>query len=297
MAFLQQVCKSVVDLNTNANVVAFHQGSSTILLIEGTSYVTKQRNPANEWLEIGRWVVPEGFPAIIMQTSLEAYGGYLLLTSDQTKTQILFFTLHLKLCNICELSHIYNVLSGDFDQLRKDLLLGLKGGTLLSVIIRRPQLGEKPILDLPAINSGASLQQLTAKPAKPAPPGPKHPGGEYANADMVFQTIPRKHCRFSRSFIGSPMQIASQDMLSTFLMLSDNGNVICFETGIFEVLWHIKPVHFLDNPIYLWVNKFCPDFVIKFRIKATQTSSTGKPIISDRHSYDEEGESSAHLVC
>ena len=288
--FLQHIQKCELDDSIDSHTLAMHHATSTILLQEGPYYVTKQRSTSGAWVEIGRWMVPPGYPRFVVTTAMEAYNAFLLLTSDSSQTKILFFTLTLRLCNACELSHIYSVLSGDFDQLRKDLVLGLKGGALLSVIIRKPPSTDKPTVEHAPAEMGMSLSAMTTNPNKASSPGAKNAVGDYASSgDAIFQTIPRKHCKFSRNFIGSPMQIRSHDLLSTFLVLSDNGNVICFETGVFEVLWHVKSMFFLSNPIYMWVNKFGPDFVLKFRIKSAHNRASGNVTLSSQHSYDDDG--------
>jgi len=60
------------------------------------------------------------------------------------------------------------------------------------------------------------------------------------------------------------------------------------------VLWHLKSLYFLSNPVYLWVNKFGPDFVLKFRIKSARGGKSRggkkrKNKSSGRHAYDGDG--------
>lgn len=203
-------------------------------MTEDRFYITKQKNSANEWVEVGRWTVPLDYPRFVCNIAVEAYACFMLVSSDAHQTKILFFTLNMKLCNVCELAHIYNVLSGDFDQLRKDLVLGLKGGALLSTIIRNPEISEKganvdtagPIITHRGPSHG--LKIITPDTSGPPSPGAYNATGENAASRItVFQAIPRKHSRFSKSFLGAPMQICSQDLLGTFIVLSDNGKCVC----------------------------------------------------------------------
>jgi hypothetical protein len=240
MTFLQQVVKSTVGRGHGNSVVALHKGTCTLLIVDGANYITKQKNHVNEWVEIGRWTVPQGVPRFVCNIAIEAYNCFLLVSSDANQTQLLFFSLTMKLCNICELAHIFNVVSGDFDQLRKDLVLGLKGGALLSTIIRRPEISDKGVVDSSApaaLLPSQKLQIITNIASGPAAvsSGALNATGEpSAGKDTLFQAIPRKHSRFSKAFLGTPMQVCSQDLLSTFIVLSDNGG---YSTLIFAA-WY-----------------------------------------------------------
>ena len=228
MSFLQQVRVNKIDESDDSRVVAIHKSTGTILLSHGAHFISKRKNKHHEWVELGRWLVPETYSRFPSQNVIEAYSCFILLASDANVSNVLFFDLNMHLCNVCQLGSITQAICADFDQNRKELVIGLKSHVLLSIVVRQV----------------------------------KESGNE-----LMFHTIPRKYTQFSRTFLRTPSQIATQDIMSAFLVLSNNGNVICFETGTFDTLWFIKSVYFLDMPLYIWADKFGPFFVIKFRIR------------------------------
>ena len=182
MSFLQQVLPSVIDDDHDAIVVAIHDGTATLLMVQGAYVITKRKDKHNYWVEIGRWMVPPGISRFVNYSVIEAYSVFVLVQSDSTCTSLLFFDLYMKPCNTCELAKIVNISCGDMDQNRKELILGAKSGNLMSIVIR-----------------------------------------ETKEIGFVYQTIPRKYVKFAKSFIGKPMRLVSQDLYSTFIVLSENG--------------------------------------------------------------------------
>jgi len=197
---------------------------------EDPYYFTKNKNNANVWVETGRWMVPQGYPKFVCCVAIEAYSCFMLVSSDANQTNLLFFSLSMKLFNVSEMAHINNVISGDFDQLRKDLILGLKGGALLSTIIRKPEVSEKGLVDttapvstMPSHGNGLHIMTENLNSGGVGGGGVGGDGNTGKDDTQRFLAIPRKHSRFSKSFLGMPAQICSQDLLSTFIVLSDNG--------------------------------------------------------------------------
>ena len=262
MSFLQQVLPSIIDENNEAVVVAIHQSSATLLVVQGAYIISKRKNKQNCWIEIGRWMVPPGISRFVNYSVIEAYAVFVLVQSDSSCTNLLFFDLNMKECNTCELAKITGISCADMDQNRKEIILGAKSGNVMSIVIR-----------------------------------------EAKEIGYIYQTIPRKYVKFAKSFLGKPMQLVSQDLYSTFIVLSENGNsfyfgnimvvfniflignVICFETGTFEVLWHIKSIYFLSKPVYIWADKFGPNFILKFHTIVKDYNLNTKGLKLEHYNY------------
>lgn len=58
------------------------------------------------------------------------------------------------------------------------------------------------------------------------------------------------------------INIQTQDITETALLLSDDGKIICLETATLEALWFIPRSTFLYKPTRIWVDKFGSDFIV-----------------------------------
>ena len=129
--------------------------------------------------------------------------------------------------------------AADFDQNRKELVLGCLGGRIQSYSVRFVE---------------ASRQ------------GKAHYIG-------VF----RLHNRLSEEAGKVPLQIAVQDVASTSLVLSKHGGISSFANGTLEQMWFVSNGYFRCEPRTIFADKFGGNFVVHCKSDSSELLEYWKP--------------------
>lgn len=238
MSILQQLHISKVKSTGLSQTVSYHRRTNTILVAEyvdngGVSKIKSLRNsPTDEWVLCGEYSFGEKLQSkVIAFFPLEAYEAFMVLCADEQST-CLVFNLSLKLVNIVNIS-VRSPVCADFDQNRKDLVIGTKGGKVLALAVR----------------------QLTNR----LPAGKIDPEN---HSPFKFQVILRCRVHLDSELGRKTLQIATVDLNGTVLVLTESVNILCLDSSTLETLWIVQSTCFVFQPCKIWVDKFGSNFLV-----------------------------------
>lgn len=190
---------------------------------------------------------------LIATLSLEAYNAFVMVQSDASFTRLVFIDLFGVIVGILQLPNTLDVTCADFDQNRKELLLGSRDGFVAVFAIRWVAYTKSQKITSPSKKASASLSiQLDNDPQ-----GDK----EWIIRGGAFHAIFR-HQRPMPQKAGIPIQIIVQDLAGSFLVLSKKRSIVCFDVGCLDILWKVNSTCFAVTPARLWVDKFGSDFIV-----------------------------------
>ena len=203
---------------------------------------------------VGRYLLSSDVKAarqILECCSLESYDAFIILVNAPIGRQALFFNLNLQLVANTNLMYMHDqtmhpmttMACADFDQKRKDLLIGTNSGRLFSFAVR-----------------------LVTK----VPNGGK---GRIMAPIKTIQAIQRGKVKIDTTIGQKAVQICTVDINSTLLVLYDTGVIQCMESVNLEPLWTVPGSSFRDPPIRVWADKFGCQFVVYCRSESTSSVS------------------------
>jgi hypothetical protein len=88
----------------------------------------------------------------------------------------------------------------------------------------------------------------------------------------IIHVIYRTQIRIPRPGRSAPIQITTQDVSGSFLVLTVNGGISCWDTSQLECLWRIDATRFRCVPTKIFADKFGSDFAVLCVNKQTRKS-------------------------
>ena len=150
-----------------------------------------------------------------------------------------------------ELSNCKDVICADFDQQRKELIICLSNGFVLSLSIRPFYTSKKGV---PKIVEKTNITDKDVNLVLD--------NNEFLPRSNCFQAISRVSKLLYPKNNHFVINVQTQDVTETSLLLSDNGQIVCLETATLDALWFIPRSAFLYQPNRIWVDKFGSDFIV-----------------------------------
>ena len=240
--------------NDDLVVIAHHRRSSSLLSISapsssdpyGAIEVSRQvKNKLKygsaesklEWTCMGKWSIPQEHSTtstepIIAAVAIEIFDVFLIVTSGSTRTTLIYIDLFGTIVAAYELAQVNGVKCIDFDQNRKELITGLKGGHVMSFALRL-------------------VQKFGSK---------KNNDKKWGFGGGQFQALLRKHIQLPKELGRYIKQLVTQDVTGSCLLLTKTG-IICLDSSSLEVIWNISENKFLVQPIKICCDKFGSSFV------------------------------------
>jgi hypothetical protein len=236
---LQQISYATAQLPSSEEfeggdeIIAIHRRTNTILIRRKQSFDVGQQCDGGIWKALHSWKLPknhyEEFPTLVATIPIESLDAFLLIFSGPKASYAVFLSLEGEVLNDIQITQ--KVLCADIDQNRKELLMGLPGGRVVSYAIR--------------------FQMK------------KIPTGKVATPSYQYLLILRKYIILSSlEKDKSASLLAIGDIAGVCLCLMNGGGIIALETSNLEVLWHIPASRFVYPPVTLWLDKYGLDFLV-----------------------------------
>lgn len=256
-------------INTSQEyIVAVHRRSMTYLTYTTDTKVVKtyQHNPINhrEFNNIGVWVIPND-KLIISFFPIEVYDAFLVVFDSNSysnndennngdsysdansngnsnsindrnsknkrrNSSVMILDFSCVYIQEVALPNVESILCAEFDQHKKDLIVGLASCSVLCYSLRMVKAFE-----------ARKTNDYDAK---------------------HFHLVLRTHGKVSELTVKQPIQIASFDLLGFCLVLLANGDMICLDESSLDALWSIQGELFLIKPNRIAVDKFGIDFIV-----------------------------------
>lgn len=244
MVSVQQLSLSITNdedsISTKQYIVCKHRRTSTMLLYKPTksdriyeiirNSDIQQQNDINNWKTIGKYIAPTSIHHVISIRSLEAYNVFVLLTTDSVNCRIILINFAGQVLLDYTAINSIDPVCFDIDQKRREMIIGFRSASIFCFYAN--------------LSSSSNNNNLSS------------------NHNDITLTLRRK---FKISFkIGNyPTQISTVDLLEFTFMLSDIGNIVCYDTSRFDVLYILENTLFSLKPCKLWVDKFGSNFIVQ----------------------------------
>jgi hypothetical protein len=220
-------------LEQGDEIVALHRRTNVILVRRKLSFVVCHWDGHGIWKARSAWNLPLGhhddFPSVIACIPIETMDAFLILFGGLSFSYAVFFSLEGLVLNDIQINQ--RILCADIDQNRKELLMGLSGGRVVSYAIR------------------LHIKKVTTT--------------ETVRAGYDYLLILRKYILLSGLDSGSIIsRLVISDLSGTCLALMKGGGIIALETSCLEVLWRIPIDRFVYPPVFIWLDKAGTDFLV-----------------------------------
>jgi hypothetical protein len=285
MASLQQLSLSILNDHNNANttattsqvsmersIVCKHRRSSSMLVygkgrkqslssidkslvttpttkIPNRFEIAAYNNLKDEWNIVSEYIPATTITRVIGVSSFEAYNAFVLLVKDNT------LTCHLLIINLLgQLQIDYKILLNigeeplcfDIDQQRREILIGFLHSPIILCYY-------------------TSLEQNLIENNK------------------IVITLRRKF-KMINNMGNYPVDIKTVDLLGFSLVLSDSGNIICFDSSRFDIIYILESTLFIFKPVRLWTDRFGSCFVVQLEARPTCVIGIDGTVISSSSS-------------
>jgi len=283
MTSLQQLSLSILNDHNNVNtttsqvsmersIVCKHRRSSSMLVYgkgrkhsssgidnsSATTLTTKipnrfeiaaYNNLKDEWDIVSEYIPATTITRVIGVSSFEAYNAFVLLVKDNT------LTCHLLIINLLgQLQIDYKILLNvgeeplcfDIDQQRREILIGFLNSPIILCYY-------------------TSLEQNLIENNK------------------IVITL-RRRFKMIDNMGNYPVDIKTVDLLGFCLVLSDSGNIICYDSSRFDIIYILESTLFIFKPVRLWTDRFGSSFVIQLETRPTCVVGIDGTIISSSDS-------------
>ena len=239
MIILQQIQVSSIAVGNPSELTVFHRRSSTQLAYSSSKASVNTQDSNGKWISLAEWstqsikdsIKNDSLPIIIGAHSLEVFNSFVLVLSSKNTSHLVFVNVWGAFYNILDISHLGQIASSDFDQMRKELFIVAPSGRIVVLAFR---------LVNPSIPNLESL--------KPS-----------------IQAVQRGKGGLATKIGCRAKQIVTSDVMGTCMVLQEDGMVICFDSENIEILWSIEPGFFIYPPFKLYADKFGSDFLIYCR--------------------------------
>ena len=259
VSFHRRTC-TALSFNTvnNSFVFLFGKLFSYFHFLQTTGYfslVQQQEHKEERWLCIGGFYLPRNIsqPKIVDVLSLEAFEVFVFLVVDENKlASVLFYDLIGQLVFNTSMGKMANPSCIENDQRRRELIIGVESGRILCYFVNTIKSSNNVAPDV-ELNDFAINDRTKSKKPRVISPKRRRPG---------FQITLRTKAWVPVALGKYPVQIESVDLLEFFLVLTDDGGILCLNTSLFEPVFSINSDKFVLKPCSIFVDKFGADFLV-----------------------------------